>query len=402
MLYDPARHEPLQPIEWDEGIAAAAIQRIVRDTEARFTPATHWPLHPLDAQGSDTKPLFNIYVGAAGTVWALHHLQATGAVTLERSYVDYVETLLPLNCACLRAEGCDDVDTASYLMGDTGILLLSYALVPRAETAARLEALIASNLDNPARELMWGSPGTLLASLFLHRHTGEPRWAELYATTARKLWSQLLWSPEHRCHYWTQDLYRRHFTFLDAVHGFVATALPLIHGRHLLESDEWQAWQDCIVETIRNTAQREGHQTNWLAMLYSARAQSPLLQFCHGAPGFVICLADLPSNALDDLLLGGGDVTWEAGPLTKGSNLCHGTGGNGYVFLKLFERTGDEQWLTRARAFAMHGIAQTEAHARQHGHLRYSLWTGDAGFAIYLRDCIRGEAAFPTLDTFFA
>jgi hypothetical protein len=33
--------------------------------------------------------------------------------------------------------------------------------------------------------------------------------------------------------------------------------------------------------------------------------------------------------------------------------------------------------------------------------MRYSLWTGDPGFALYLSDCIRGAAASPTLDTFF-
>lgn len=402
MLYDPARHEPLHPIEWDEGIAAATIQRIVRDTEARFTPDRHWPLHPLDANGGETAPLFNVYVGAAGTVWALQHLEATGAVALMRDCADYVETLIPLNRALLAAEGCADVDRASFLMGDTGILMLSYALAPSEATASRLEALIESNLDNPARELMWGSPGTLLAALFLYQQTGESRWAALYAKTSRKLWSQLLWSPEHQCHYWTQDLYRREYTFLDAVHGFVATAVPLIHGRHLMEPTEWVAWEQCIVATIRATAQREGRQANWPAMLESRRVQSPLVQVCHGAPGFVICLAGMPTRELDDLLLGGGDLTWQAGPLVKGSNLCHGTGGNGYAFLKLFERTGDEHWLAKARAFAMHGIAQSEAHARKYGQLRYSLWTGDPGFAIYLQDCIRGEGAFPTLDTFFA
>lgn len=50
----------------------------------------------------------------------------------------------------------------------------------------------------------------------------------------------------------------------------------------------------------------------------------------------------------------------------------------------------------------MHGIAQTEADAQRHGQLRYSLWTGDPGFAIYLRDCVNGTASFPTLDVFFA
>jgi hypothetical protein len=55
----------------------------------------------------------------------------------------------------------------------------------------------------------------------------------------------------------------------------------------------------------------------------------------------------------------------------------------------------------RARAFAMHGIKQTEAHAREYGQMRYSLWTGDLGFGTYLSDCIRGTGAFPTLETFF-
>lgn len=36
-----------------------------------------------------------------------------------------------------------------------------------------------------------------------------------------------------------------------------------------------------------------------------------------------------------------------------------------------------------------------------YGQLRYSLWTGDPGFAIYLWDCLRGQAEFPTLDVFY-
>ena len=43
----------------------------------------------------------------------------------------------------------------------------------------------------------------------------------------------------------------------DAVHGFVATALPLIRGRHLLGSDAWSGWSATIANTIRATATRE-------------------------------------------------------------------------------------------------------------------------------------------------
>jgi hypothetical protein len=115
----------------------------------------------------------------------------------------------------------------------------------------------------------------------------------------------------------------------------------------------------------------------------------------------VVCLGDLPGDELDPLLIAAGETTWAAGPLAKGPGLCHGTGGNGYAFLKLHRRTGDPRWLERARAFAMHGIAQTEAEAARHGHMRHSLWTGDLGFAIYLWACVHATAEFPTLDVFF-
>jgi peptidoglycan/LPS O-acetylase OafA/YrhL len=48
----------------------------------------------------------------------------------------------------------------------------------------------------------------------------------------------------------------------------------------------------------------------------------------------------------------------------------------------------------------MHGIAQTEADFRRYGQGRYSLWTGDIGFAIYLWHCLQATADFPTLDVF--
>jgi Lanthionine synthetase C-like protein len=83
-----------------------------------------------------------------------------------------------------------------------------------------------------------------------------------------------------------------------------------------------------------------------------------------------------------------------------GSNLCHGTGGNGYAFLKLYRRTNDPIWLDRARQFAMTAIAQYRGAHVVVGRGRYSLWTGDVGLAIYLWDCIAGEPRFPTIDVF--
>jgi hypothetical protein len=116
----------------------------------------------------------------------------------------------------------------------------------------------------------------------------------------------------------------------------------------------------------------------------------------------VTTFADAPfaSAELDELLLMGGELTWNAGPLSKGSNLCHGTGGNGYAFLKLHRRTGNSVWLERARSFAMTAIAQYRDARRDFGKGRYSLWTGDIGLAIYLWDCLTVEPRFPTIDIF--
>jgi hypothetical protein len=289
-------------------------------------------------------------------------------------------------------------------MGELPTALMLWEDAPDAATADRIAALIDGSLDHPARELMWGAPGAMLAASFLHERSAEARWADAFRRIAARLRQQLLWSDELGCHYWTQDLYGRRSAYLGAVHGFVATACALIRGRRLLDERDWSFWQQCIADTVTRTASREGELANWRPELDPPRHRPPkmLMQVCHGAPGFVICLAAFPGDELDDLLVSAGKTIWAAGPLAKGSNLCHGTAGNGHAFLKLFERSGDEMWLARARAFAMHAIAQTECDAATYGRLRHSLWTGDPGVAVYLWDCLRAQARFPTLDVFFA
>jgi hypothetical protein len=402
MLHDPARHEALIPRQWDEAEARAAIERIVADTEARFDADSYWPLHPLDREGDGPDMVETpLYHGATGVIWALHYLQDCGAVRLSRDYLGGWERLLAANRAWLSRQGLDR-ERASWLMGDTPILMMAHARTPEAQQAQALHALIAANTGHPARELMWGAPGTLLAALFLQERTGDPSWAELFRATAEALWQQLEWSEQHGCAYWTQQLYGSRSTYLDAVHGFVAAAVPLIRGRRLLGDERWEEWRRCVTNTVRRTAEVEGGQANWRPQLFGTQreADKKLLQFCHGAPGFVICLASFPGDELDELLAAAGETVWAAGPLAKGANLCHGTGGNGYALLTLYRRSGDPRWLERARAFAMHGIRQVERDAAHYGQGRYSLWTGDPGFAVYLWDCIRAEAAFPTLDVF--
>jgi hypothetical protein len=389
MLHDPARHEPLVPIAWDADRARATITRIVDATVAAFSPVTLWPIHPLDLDPDDPAATC-FYCGAGGIVWALEYLNAVGAAT-SPSIAAHLGEIRDRNRSWLAAAVPGD-NTGSYLLGELPFEMM----VERGDTIARL---IEANVDHPARELMWGSPGSLLAAAMMHRRTGEPRWAALFQRIAQRLREQRVWSEPSRCYYWSQARDGRDGRYLDAVHGFVATARALLLGRHLLAADDWAEWQRCIETTITNTAIREHGMATWPAQIDEPpdTRQKWLMQFCHGAPGFVVCLADLPGTALDELLVEAGEATWAAGPLVKGSNLCHGTAGNGYAFLVLYARTADPRWRDRARAFAMHAIGQFEAASQP----RHSLWTGDIGLAVFLWDCLRERAAFPMLDVFF-
>lgn len=403
MLHDPARHEPLQAIAWDEGRVRATITRIVDETVAAFTPEGLWPPHPRDVDPGESpdEPVTNLYYGAAGVIWALDRLRAAGAAD-SPSFARHLDPLRERNRAAL-AEAPGD-NRGSWLMGDLPFEMMAWGHAPTAARADAIAALIERNIDHPARELMWGSPGSLLAAALMHGATGDERWAVLFRRIAQRLREQLLWSERQACHYWSQDLYGRQSRYIDAVHGFVATARALLLGRHLLPEADWLEWQACVETTVANTAIRENGRATWPVQADEAPGtpQKWLMQFCHGAPGFVVCLADLPGHALDALLAEAGEATWAAGPLAKGSNLCHGTAGNAYAFLVLLARTRDARWRERARAFAMHAIAQFDEETARTGRLRHSLWTGDIGLAIFLWDCLTETPRFPTLDVFFA
>jgi lantibiotic modifying enzyme len=396
-MFEALRHEPLiERADWNENEALAAIERIVEDAHAWFAPRRLWPVHPLDRPSAE-HPFRMLYFGAAGVIWALDYLTRVGATTVTR---DYTTTL-----AALAAQNRIDLnlsipDSFSYLMGDVGIHLVHWRIDPSAELANGIYHAVEANIAHPAREFMWGAPGTMLAALFMHEFTREDRWKELFVGNVNQLLSQLVKVGGPDCYTWTQDLYGQKSLYLGAVHGFAANVVAIVKGRELLDPETVTLVAALAADTVENTATVEGDFANWPP---DVRGGNMLVQHCHGAPGMITCLANLPSSeneTFDHLLLKAGELIWRAGPLTKGSNLCHGTAGNGYAFLKLFGRTGDTMWLDRARAFAMHAIAQSEQHAIKYRQRRYSLWTGDLGLAVYLWDCIHGEAKFPTMDVF--
>ena len=229
---------------------------------------------------------------------------------------------------------------------------------------------------------MWGSPGTILAARACGLVADERDSAAVLAAR---------W--EEGSDTWRQELYGRTDSYLGPAHG-VAGNIQVLRGH--VDGDVLRAR---TARLLARTARREGELANWppIDAPWGEVATRVRVQWCHGAPGLVTTLGDLMPR---ELALAGGELTWRAGPLRKGANLCHGTAGNGFAFLRLLELTGDERWLGRARSFAMHAIGQVDAARARFGRGRHSLWTGDVGTALYLRACVDADARFPTIDGF--
>jgi Lanthionine synthetase C-like protein len=398
MLFEPERHQALSSDRWDEQLARAVINRIAADTVRDFSATTLWPTHPDDSKSRAT--FYNLYMGAAGVIWALDYLKRSGATDTVPDYGAIVVDLIAPNRA--RMAPAIALGVGGLLSGDTGILLAAARLNGIPTAVEQIGEAVDGNADNPCREFMYGAPGTAVASLTMWRETCDAIWAERFRRDICRLWSQLRPCVDTDCLIWEQDLLGQLASHLGAVHGFAGNLLPAIQGWSLLSTQEREDWSACIERTLRATAIRQGKLVNWPQSQGRHRPgrTAVLVQHCHGAPGIVNALAYFTESRIDDLLIAAGELTWHAGPLVKGSGLCHGTAGNGFAFLKLFRRTRDAIWLDRARRFAMHACSQSNAARQQHHQSRYSLWTGDLGLAIYLWHCINLDDRFPAQDFF--
>jgi len=313
------------------------VEEIVAEAETSVRDGV-WPAHELDDEVTADEAR-TLYLGAAGMVWALRRLGSAIEVELRPP----------------------EEESASLLIGETGTLL-----VTRADDA-RLQKLVDANERNPSWELLWGSPGTILA-----------------AKAAGLEWrrsAEILHAEWERCGFglWTQTLLGGPpAQYLGPAHGFAGNVHAL---RGFVDDDELRRR---IEPVLREHAVWDGDIVNWPPI---AGVDPDRVQWCHGAPGIVATLGDLMP---EDLLLAGAECTWRNGPLEKGPGLCHGTAGNGYALLRTYVLTGDELWLERARSFADAALGQV-----QH---RYSLFTGDIGAALFARACEERDARFPIVD----
>ena len=395
MLFTPDRHETLAGERFSEASAREAIARIAARAERELDTADgRWPLDPADAEREDEGPSGAVYHGAAGIAWALGELGAPDAV--DRGFVEALE-------APLVAEPDDpELAPGSVWAGPAGVLAVAEHRWPDAARRDRLADFARASLTSPALEPFYGHPGHMLVAAQLHTRTGEERWAELWAAGAERLFETWEHNDELGGWIWTQRLGKREQRYVGPAHGLVGNLHVLRRGGDLLPAGRRDEVERRAIETVSRLAVVEDGRANWPPLAGGELAIDGRIrvQWCHGAPGVLSSMWDAApgDDVWGELLLAAGRLVWEAGPIRDAPGLCHGTAGNAYALLALWRRTGDEQWLERARAFALHAAAQVEERAARLGHGRHSLFTGDEGVALCLASCLAGDERFPVMD----
>lgn len=335
---------------WDEDGARRGIAAIVAAAEAALE-GNVWPVHPRDDDDEFVPAdLTTLYLGAGGMIWALRRLGSSlDLAALALSVLDRYR------------EAPNEDGPGSLFLGETGLLALTRS------DDDRLAELVAMYEQHPAWEVLYGSPGTILAA----RSAGLDEAADRSAAILVEEW-------ERGDGLWAQTIGGKTAQYLGPAHGLAGNVHAL---RGFLGDDELRRRVEPV---LRTHAVWDGRTVNWPPVVGSDPSR---VQWCHGAPGIVATIGDLLP---EDLLLGGAETTWATGALDKGPGLCHGTAGNGYALLRTYELTRDELWLARARSFAMDALGQLQG--------RYSLFTGDIGAALFAQACIDVDPCFPILD----
>jgi hypothetical protein len=398
VLFTPERHERLTDQSFSDSGVRGAIARIVSRAESELDrPDGRWRLDDDDRDFDDEPPASAVYLGAAGIAWALAELAEEGYCheIVDRVFVEALEEKI--------AADPDPVEYAAngVWFGPAGVLAVAEHRWPDEARRNRLFELAHASLSDPALDIMFGHPGYMALAAELHARTGEERWARLWAEGADRLFEE--WRDADGIWAWTQRFGEKDARYVGAAHGLVGNVHVLLRGDDLLEGERRAEVERRAVETLTLLAVVEDGRANWPPVVGESLVANDdriRVQWCHGAAGVVATLGRIAQEDEDwgELLLAAGRLVWDAGPIRDSPGLCHGTAGNAYALLALWERTGDEEWLDRARRFAQHAALQVEDRAARLGRGHHSLFSGDEGVALCLASCLAGDARFPVAD----
>ncbi|XP_013186554.2 glutathione S-transferase LANCL1 [Amyelois transitella] len=297
-----------------------------------------------------------IYTGSAGL--ALYYLTCCSVGKNENNHENLKTALNYIDINNLKGR------RISFLCGDAGPLALatviSYKLGTRRPEhfpdyrllAQRLMSLI-SLLEESPDELLYGKAGYLYSLLFVMKHiTGKD---VIPASHFEKVISSIIKSGKKlsaQMKFDTPLLWEWHDKiYFGAAHGMTGILYMLLQAHAYTSAAEKKSFIKPTIDWLLTHRFPSG---NFPSSLGSS-ARDRLVQWCHGATGFVpLCL--LAYQIFEDdkylkIALQCGDVIWQRGLCSKGYSLCHGVSGNAYAFIQLYQATKNPMHLYRACCF---------------------------------------------------
>ena len=329
-----------------------------------------------------------------GVIWALHELQRVQVVELRQEWSDVAAGLAEAHRAGTRLSLTPLPDPVPSLwMGEAGIFRRAHALSCRVAEQRLLEAVHAISRSHAGVDV--GIPWN---------DAGGPGDASRGPADAHRLpaWNasvDRLWEEWRMTILWREDLYG------SRPHPRPGAWVRRQRVRGLAEatcSTRFDAASPSDAQCGRRSSTPKAfRRPRPVACVAGADSRNARTQWCHAGSGHRRLPAGLrrPTTRSATSRLGR-RVNGGRGPRRKAPTSPRHRRGTGYAFLKLFERTGDDLWLERARAFAMHAVGQVERATARYGRGRHTLWTGDPGTALYLHSCLTATSTFPTLDYF--
>jgi len=291
----------------------------------------------------------------------------------------------------------------TFLTGFPGPLAILAAVEGRRGRTVDLAPLLAlaPQVCSPASslpdELLYGRAGYLFTLLFLRKEVGVEqvgsevvrRVVEAILASGRALAGELcsraplMWA-------WHDKVY------FGAAHGIAGIITVLLQASDHITPAEMVEQVRPTLDYLVNTAFISGNFPS-----SKGNDKDRLVHWCHGAPGVVHALLlghrAWPTAGYLDAAIKAGELVWERGLLKKGNGLCHGSAGNGYAFIHLYQVTGDNVWLHRATCFARWSCNLARPELRKPDR-PLSLFEGLSGTSYFLHDMLSpSQARFPGL-----
>lgn len=352
-----------------------------------------------------------LYVGITGISYMFYYLSknpllSENKATFLQKGIEYLKPALETSAG----------DKTSFLLGDAGTYALATVLFKEVgdETSAEMlksyKSLYPHYINSKflkcgGDEFFVGRSGYLAGALWMSRELQTPVFTneELYKICDMIVSSGREYSMKHKSpcplmfHYYNTE-------YLGAAHGMSFILQMLLSVPGYLRHNKSAAHD--IKATVEFLVSLQTEDGNWpCCMEEIGLSDHKLLHWCHGAPGTIYVMAKAyliyKDQKFHDACIKAGEVVWRKGLLRKGPGICHGVGGNGYVFLLLHRLTGDEKYLHRAKMFA--DFMNTDEFIRD-ARLPdnpESLYEGSAGTVCFLSDLlVPDKAEFPFQDVF--